>query len=93
MDQPVWHHDFPKQDRDDYILIIQEGEGTNEDPQKLIVIKLKKLADHFAEVNMETHENKKPKDFLDQYQMATLESGAEYEGIRDASKEIFDTAA
>lgn len=90
MDQPVWHHDFPKKDQDEYILIIQEGEATNVEPQKLIVIKLKKLADHFAEVNVETLENKKAKDFVDQYPMETLTTGAEYEGIRDASKEIFD---
>jgi hypothetical protein len=92
MEGPIWHADFPKKDGDDYILLIQEGEAAdqgNDATQKLIVLKMKKLADHFAEVEMATHENKAPKDFIDQYQAELLEQGEIYTGIRDASVEIF----
>ena len=93
MDQPTWHSQFPKIDGSDYIVLIHEGEGTDQDQQKILLIKLKKLADNFAEVTMETFDEKKPQEFLDQYRADLLQSGAEYTGIRDASREIFDVAA
>jgi hypothetical protein len=93
MDQPAWHPQFPKIDGSDYIVLIHEGEGTDEAQQKILLIKLKKLADNFAEVTLETFAGKKPKEFLDQYRADLLQSGAEYTGIRDASREIFDVGS
>lgn len=89
----MWHPSFPKKDNDDYILLLVEGEATEDDskPQKIIFIKMKKLADHFAEVTLEKHEQKATKDFKDQYPADLLEQGAIYSGIRDAIIELFGT--
>ena len=93
IEMPIFHKQFPKKDGDDFIVLIHEGAETDIDPQKILLIKLKKLADHFAEVTLETFENKKPKDFLDQYRVPRLQASPEDAGIRDASREIFDVGA
>ena len=94
MEAPVYHANFPKKDGESYVAIIVEGEVADDNvPQKMVVITAKKPAATFTEVTLEATDQKKPKDYLDQYSGNILPAGPEYTGIRDATRDLFDVGA
>lgn len=94
MELPVYHAHFPKKDGESYVAMIVEGEvGDDHVPQKMVVITAKKPGATFTEVTLEATDQKKPKDYLDQYSANILPAGPEYTGIRDATRNLFDVGA
>ena len=94
MELPVYHAHFPKKDGESYVAVIVEAEvGDDHVPQKMVVITAKKPGDTFTEVTLEATDQKKPKDYLDQYKANLLPAGPEYSGIRDATRNLFDIGA